>query len=92
MTDHAETARDQAIKQKERAERAEAVLERVVGQAWQVAHVDNWQHRCSDGVGGCTAVSASRLEALREVLAPFESPASVFDAIRVLTTPDQEGS
>lgn len=28
----------------------------------------SWEHRCSDQVGGCTAVSSSALEALEEAL------------------------
>lgn len=27
----------------------------------------SWEHRCSDGVGGCTAVSASALERLESL-------------------------
>lgn len=36
-----------------------------------------WQHRCSDKIGGCTAVSDSKLEALAEALKglrPFHNP------------------
>lgn len=30
-------------------------------------HVVVWQHRCSDGVGGCTAISQASLEQILDV-------------------------
>ncbi len=72
-----------------------AALERLVGasdklaeHATELTDVETWEHRCSDGVGGCTAVSASKMEELRQALEPFraalkgDTPDPTRDAVR----------